>query len=171
MKKIVLLLMFLVSCKSTLKQISLKNSNEIKKAVNTVLDDWHLAATEANFENYFNKMDRISVFIGTDATENWTKKQFMGFSKPFFDKGKAWDFKTLERTIYVNTSGDFVWFDELLNTWMGTCRGSGVLEKSNNEWKIKQYVLSVSIPNDDVQAVIAAKKKNDSLFLRTHYND
>jgi hypothetical protein len=90
----------------------------------------------------------------------------MDFSKPFFDKGKAWDFKTLERSIYVNASGDFVWFDELLNTWMGTCRGSGVLEKSNNEWKIKQYVLSVSIPNDDVQAVIKAKKKNDSLFLK-----
>ncbi|SDS49180.1 SnoaL-like domain-containing protein [Polaribacter sp. KT25b] len=169
MKKAVLLfvfLMILVSCKSTLKPISFKNQQEIKKAVNTVLDDWHLAATEANFENYFNKMDSISIFIGTDATENWTKKQFMSFSKPFFDKGKAWDFKTLERTIYVNASGDFVWFDELLNTWMGTCRGSGVLEKSNNEWKIKQYVLSVSIPNDDVQAVIAAKKKNDAIFLK-----
>ena len=88
-----------------------------------------MAAAEANFDAYFGKMDTISVFIGTDASENWTKKEFSDFSKPYFDKGKAWDFKTLERNIYVNTSGDFVWFDELLNTWMGTCRGSGVLEK------------------------------------------
>ncbi len=110
-------------------------------------------------------MDNISVFIGTDATENWTKKQFISFSKPYFDRGKAWDFKTLERNVYTNKSGDFVWFDELLNTWMGTCRGSGVLEKTGSTWKIKHYVLSVSIPNDDVQKVIAAKKKNDSIFL------
>jgi hypothetical protein len=50
---------------------------------------------------------------------------------------------------------------------MGTCRGSGVLEKTTNGWKIKQYVLSITIPNDDVQAVILAKKKRDDLFLKT----
>ncbi len=50
-----------------------------------------------------------------------------------------------------------VWFDELLDTWMGTCRGSGVLEKNNKEWKIKQYVLSVTIPNDSIQKVIKLK--------------
>ena len=49
---------------------------------------------------------------------------------------------------------------------MGTCRGSGVLEKRGKGWKIKQYVLSIEIPNDDVQAVILAKKKNDSIFLK-----
>jgi len=49
---------------------------------------------------------------------------------------------------------------------MGTCRGSGVLEKTSNGWKIKQYVLSVTIPNDDMQAVIVAKKKSDALFLK-----
>ena len=125
-----------------------------------------MAAAEANFDAYFGKMDTISVFIGTDASENWTKKEFSDFSKPYFDKGKAWDFKTLERNIYVNTSGDFVWFDELLNTWMGTCRGSGVLEKKGETWKIKHYVLSVAIPNGDVQKIIAAKKKSDSIFLK-----
>jgi hypothetical protein len=35
------------------------------------------------------------------------------------------------------------WFDELLNTQMKICRGSGVLvKKIGQEWKIKQYVLS-----------------------------
>ncbi|MHB0755712.1 nuclear transport factor 2 family protein [Polaribacter sp. M15] len=137
-----------------------------KNKINTLLNDWHLAASEANFNNYFDKMDSVSVFIGTDATENWTKTAFEKFSKPYFDQGKAWDFKTLERNIYINSTGNFAWFDELLNTWMGTCRGSGVLEKKENVWKIKQYVLSVSIPNDDVQKVIAAKKENDAAFLK-----
>ncbi len=167
-KKILFLLIFpfITSCSSTKKSISIDDKNTIKAYVNLVLNNWHLAAAEANFDAYFGKMDTISVFIGTDASENWTKKEFSDFSKPYFDKGKAWDFQTLERNIYVNTSGDFVWFDELLNTWMGTCRGSGVLEKKGKTWKIKHYVLSVSIPNDDVQKVIAAKKKSDSIFLK-----
>ncbi len=139
----------------------------VKANVNTLLDDWHKAASEANYEDYFGKMDSLSVFIGTDATENWSKTQFADFSKPYFDKGKAWSFKPLERNIYVNEAKDFVWFDELLTTWMGTCRGSGVLEKKQNVWKIKHYVLSVEIPNNDIQAVILAKKKSDSLFLST----
>lgn len=48
---------------------------------------------------------------------------------------------------------------------MGTCRGSGVLEKSNNAWKLKHYVLSIPIPNDNVKAVIEVKTKSDSAFL------
>ncbi len=142
----------------------------IETNVNTLLDNWHKAASEANYEGYFSKMDSVSVFIGTDATENWTKKQFENFSKPYFDKGKAWSFKTLERNIYVNDARNFVWFDELLTTWMGTCRGSGVLEKKDKIWKIKHYVLSIEIPNDDVQVVIKAKKKSDSIFLSNYRN-
>lgn len=161
-------LVFVSSCKTSKSIIIKDDKTTIKTEINQILNDWHLAATDANFNNYFGKMDSISVFIGTDASENWTKKQFANFSKPYFDKGKAWDFKTLERNVYVSEQGNFVWFDELLNTWMGTCRGSGVLEKKGDTWLIKHYVLSVAIPNDDVQAVIAAKKKNDNLFLKKY---
>ena len=161
-------LVLVSSCKTSKSIIIKDDKTTIKTEINQILNDWHLAATEANYDNYFGKMDSISVFIGTDASENWTKKQFANFSKPYFDKGKAWDFKTLERNVYVSEQGNFVWFDELLNTWMGTCRGSGVLEKKGDTWLIKHYVLSVAIPNDDVQAVIAAKKKNDNLFLKKY---
>jgi hypothetical protein len=140
----------------------------IKTTINALLVNWHKAASDANFEDYFGKMDSTSIFIGTAAEEIWTKTQFENFSKPYFEKGKAWSFETLERTVYVNDSGDFVWFDELLTTWMGTCRGSGVLEKKDSTWKIKQYVLSVPIPNDDIQAVILAKKENDAIFLKKY---
>ncbi len=51
---------------------------------------------------------------------------------------------------------------------MGLCRGSGILQKKNGEWKIMQYVLSVTIPNDDIKPVIAAKQVNDSIAKATY---
>jgi hypothetical protein len=164
---ILVLVISLFGCNQKKEIAPVQSISTIKTTVNTLLDDWHKAASEANYAGYFGAMDSVSIFIGTDATENWTKKQFESFSKPFFDKGKAWSFKALERNVYVNDAKNFVWFDELLDTWMGTCRGSGVLEKKNKTWKIKHYVLSVEIPNNDVQAVILAKKKSDSIFLST----
>jgi hypothetical protein len=121
------------------------------------LDTWHKAATEANFVNYFDALTDDSIFIGTDATENWTKPAFQAFAKPYFDKGKAWSFTSLERHIYFSTDKKMAWFDELLNTQMKICRGSGVLVFINGKWKIKHYVLSMTIPNDNVDDVIKIK--------------
>jgi len=149
------------------KESRVPTKKTIETIINQFLDEWHAAASNADYEAYFGKMDSISVFIGTDATENWSKKQFEKFSKPYFDQGKAWSFSAIDRNIYVNEAGNFLWFDELLDTWMGTCRGSGVLEKKQGQWKIKHYVLSIEIPNSDVQAVISVKKKSDSIFLST----
>lgn len=152
MKKIALLfLVLLISCNET------KDISSEKKSINQLLDNWHKAAAEANFDNYFNAMAEESIFIGTDATENWNKVEFMAFAKPYFDKGRAWSFTALERNIYFCKDGKTAWFDELLNTQMKICRGSGTLEKINNEWKIKHYVLSMTIPNDNTNEVIKIK--------------
>lgn len=140
------------------------NSQDEKQEINVVMDLWHESAAKADFDEYFNAMNEKSVFIGTDAGENWTKEAFQSFSKPYFDKGKAWSFEAIERNIYISKAGEVAWFDELLDTWMGTCRGSGVLEKIDDSWEIKHYVLSVCIPNEDMQEVIAIKSLNDSLF-------
>jgi len=161
------ILFLLLSVSSCATQNNIENVTEIEiiKNANAFMDSWHQAASDANFENYFGKMDTQSVFIGTDASENWTKQQFEAYSKPHFDKGDAWDFKTLERNIYINESKTLIWFDELLDTWMGVCRGSGVIDFDNAEFKIEHYVLSLTIPNDDIQAVIDAKSKNNRIAL------
>lgn len=125
--------------------------------VHTLLDNWHQAAATAQFDSYFNAMAEESIFIGTDATENWDKKAFIAFAKPYFDKGKAWSFTALERHVYFSSDQKTAWFDELLKTQMKICRGSGVLVKVGKEWKIKHYVLSMTIPNDNVDAVIKIK--------------
>ena len=146
------------------------SQNKNIEDINTFMNQWHKNVAEFQFEEYFNKMSSNGVFIGTDAFENWTIPEFKKFAKPFFDKKKTWDFKPLERNIYISDNNDFAWFDELLNTWMGICRGSGVLKKENNEWKIVHYVLSVTIPNDDMKKVIELKKVNDSLILTEFKN-
>ncbi|WP_435624335.1 nuclear transport factor 2 family protein [Flagellimonas sp.] len=138
---------------------------EEKNAITTLLDAWHKAAANADFEAYFSKMTNDGVFIGTDATENWQNEAFRAFSKPYFDKGKAWSFTSVERNIYVGDSGKIAWFDELLDTQMKLCRGSGVLKKENGQWKIAHYVLSIAVPNENVAELIELKREKDSLLL------
>lgn len=133
--------------------------------LNTTLDAWHLAASQANFNDYFNLMTSDAVFIGTDATENWQLEAFKSFSKPFFDKGKAWSFTPLQRNLYQ--AKGVVYFDELLDTQMGICRGSGVLKLENGTYKIAHYVLSIAVPNENVTSLTALKKSWDDAYKTT----
>jgi len=142
----------LIACNTQPKQLIAPIN---KEQVNILLDNWHKAAAEADFVSYFSYLDSNSVFVGTDKEEVWSKKEFMEFSKPFFDKGKAWVFVAKERNIYQTSSLEILYFDEVLDTWMGECRGSGVIQYTiDGKWKIKHYVLSVIIPNDKIKDVL-----------------
>ncbi|NND14895.1 MAG: nuclear transport factor 2 family protein [Eudoraea sp.] len=138
-----------------------------QKEVEKVLNEWHLAASNADYDAYFSRMTDRSIFIGTDATENWSNEAFKAFSKPYFDKGKAWEFEAVERNVFFNEANNLAWFDELLDTWMGICRGSGVLQKDmSGNWKIAHYVLSIAVPNEHVDALLSIKKETDSVLTR-----
>lgn len=134
--------------------------------INKTLDDWHKAAAEAKFDAYFSAMASDAIFIGTDASENWNLTQFKAFSKPYFDKGKAWNFKALQRNVYFNAPKDMAWFDELLDTQMKICRGSGVMRKENGQWKIVHYVLSMTIPNDVSDDVVKIKTPLEDSYIK-----
>ena len=133
------------------------------QAVDAALDNWHAAAARADFDAYFDLMTSYAVFIGTDATENWQRKEFEEFSKPYFDRGKAWSFTSIERNIYF-TNG-VCYFDELLDTQMGICRGSGILKNVNGDWKIAHYILSIAVPNENVDALTKMKQAWDEKFI------
>jgi len=92
MKKIIYLIFFIAlfsSCKKTQNSTTKTSASTEKKAIDSLLNVWHKNAADANFEAYFNTMATKGVFIGTDASENWTTSEFKKFSKPYFDKGKA----------------------------------------------------------------------------------
>jgi hypothetical protein len=158
--------LFLLIC-SLFTINSITAQNEPKAQVTKTLDSWHKAASLANFKDYFEVLTEDAIFIGTDATENWDKLAFQSYAKPYFDKGKAWSFSAIERHIYFNSDNTIAWFDELLETQMKICRGSGVLILINGQWKIKHYVLSMTVPNDNVTEVVKIKAPLENLVIAT----
>ena len=117
--------------------------------INNTLDRFHESAAKADFDTYFAVWTANSVFLGTDATERWVGDEFKDFARPIFAKGKGWTYKPRDRHITMAARGAVAYFDELLdNAKLGLCRGSGVLEKRGDDWKILQYNLSIPIPND-----------------------
>lgn len=139
--------------------------NPAYQAVAAVLDSLNVRAARADFQAYFELYAEDAIFMGTDATERWTKSAFAKWSKKFFDRGKAWSFKALQRHIYFSQDGKMAWFDELLDTQMKVCRGSGVLRKEGKQWRIVQYTLSTTVPNTIVDQVTELKRhEEDSLI-------
>lgn len=132
------------------------------QAVSQVLDDWHLAAAQADGSRYFGHLAEDAVFLGTDGTERWSKPAFEAFAQPFFAKGRAWRFRATRRTVQLLAKGQVAVIEEDLDTPnLGPARGSGVLEKRKGTWKIVQYNLSVPIPNAlmaDIKQRIAASR-------------
>lgn len=134
------------------------SEEELRKEINVFMDSWHRAAAKADEKNFFGSMDSVSIYLGTDKTENWTKPVFEKWSAGQFKQEVAWDFKPYDRRIYFSKDREYAWFDELLDTWMGVCRGSGVLHWQNGKWKIKHYNLAVTIANEKIDKFIKINK-------------
>lgn len=131
----------------------------VNAQLDQLIDDWHKAAANADFEAYFELMDESFVFLGTAPGERWIKKDFADFSKPYFDAGNAWDFKASNRVWMFSKNRKIAWFDEDLETWMEGCRGSGILAKEKGEWKLVYYNLTVLIENEKIKEFIDLRKK------------
>ena len=136
--------------------ILLAAQSKTETEINAFIDQWHQDAANADMESYFEKIDDDGIYIGTDETEIWTKKEFYEWQKPRTRDGTAWDFKAIDRNVYFGEKSKYVWFDELLSFSAGTLRGSGVLVKRKDGWKIMHYVLSLPVPNDRLKAVLDA---------------
>lgn len=129
-----------------------------KPVLNQLMDDWHVAAAQGNFDGYFGATTTDFVFLGTAPGERWTREEFERFCKPYFDRGGAWDFKPSNRVWQFSKNGKMAWFDEDLSTWMEGCRGSGIVQKVKGEWKIVYYNLHVLIENEKIDSFIELRK-------------
>lgn len=148
MRKLIILiiLMFAIfSCKNNNKVIDREAELKI---LNTFMDNWHHSAAIADENMFFGSMDSNAVYLGTDPGERWLKSEFMSWGMKYFQRDTAWAFIPYNRIWEFTDDYQYAWFDELLETHMGTCRGSGILKRFGDGWKIKQYNLTLTLPND-----------------------
>lgn len=130
-------------------------ANQNEEAVALVLNQFHKAASDHDFNKYFGLMTADAVFIGTDAGERWDVKAFKDYVKPHFDKGRGWTYLPKKRHISFAPDTRVAWFDEILeNSKYGICRGTGVLVKDGKDWKISQYHLTIPVPNELADALV-----------------
>ncbi len=129
-----------------------------KEAIHQLMDAWHGAAATADEDFFFGSMTEKGIYLGTDKTEKWTRDEMKEWSQEYFDRESAWSFTVLKRDVYLSEDGNTAWFNEKLDTWMGICKGTGVLVKQNNTWKIALFDLSVTVDNDNIQKFIELEK-------------
>ena len=142
---IILLFVTLVSCAQNIQS----QQTDIA-AINKVLDDYHQAAANGEWDIYFDLMSDDGVFIGTDAQERWVKQEFRQYSSG----SNGWVYTPQQRNVNITPDGLSAWFDEaLLSQSYGSSRGSGVLIRTAVGWKISQYHLTLPIPNGMVRGI------------------
>lgn len=133
---------------------------EAVEAVGEVLDRFHQAAAEADAATYFSLLADEAVYLGTDAGERWSVDDFRAFAKPYFDRGQGWTYVPTSRHVALDEDRSTAWFDEILeNDSYGTTRGTGVLTKTRDGWRIVQYHLTIPIPNEIAKEVVERIRK------------
>jgi ketosteroid isomerase-like protein len=153
------LLLALAACRTPLNSASGHDSAlspaAKEQAIGARLEAFHRAAERADFEAYFEVLSADSTFIGTDATERWSKAQFADYTRPYFARGQGWTYRTVERHVILGPGGDWACFDERLeNPKYGPARGSGALRlEPDGQWRLVHYVLSFPIPNDLAEGI------------------
>ena len=131
--------------------------------VKAVLTDFHAAAAEGDAERYFGHMAPDAVFFGTDATERWPYDEYVALLRPYFEQGVKIENAPVSQNVYVSEDGRFAWFDEELDKpRYGAMRGTGVLRRTDDGWKLVQFHLTFPIPNEiltDVVKLVRAAQK------------
>jgi hypothetical protein len=143
---------------ATPRSVALPSGDPTRAAIDAVLDDFHAAAAASDEERYFAHFAEGGVFLGTDATERWDVTAFRAYAHAPFSEGRGWVMTSVRRDVVVR--GDVAWFDEDLDTRnLGPSRGSGVLVREGGTWRIAQYNLAITVPNErfgEVRALLSA---------------
>ncbi|HIG60212.1 MAG TPA: hypothetical protein EYQ22_04900 [Gammaproteobacteria bacterium] len=139
------------------------NASQVPTAVDELLDGFHQAAAESNFDDYFGRFADNAYFLGTDAGERWSVTEFKAYARAAFMERRGWKYDVVQRNIETRANLQLFWFDEILfNQKLGRCRGTGVIVREEGEWKIAHYSLSMLIPNEIAAAVAIQTKKVDA---------
>tara|TARA_B100000900_G_scaffold111457_1_gene93194 strand:- start:1139 stop:1660 length:522 start_codon:yes stop_codon:yes gene_type:complete len=145
---------------SLLPMMTLADSQ--RASIDALVDGLHQDAHEGNFQAYFDRYTPDAIFLGTDKSERWTIEEFKVYAEPAFEDGHGWTYSVKERN--WEGEGNTRWFDEvLLNKKLGHCRGTGVVELIDGEWKIAHYALTMLVPNDIAAEVGEQTQRADGI--------
>ncbi|NOZ67515.1 MAG: nuclear transport factor 2 family protein [Alphaproteobacteria bacterium] len=130
-------------------------ASDDRAAITAVMDGFHDAAAQADEKRYLGYFTVEGVFMGTDDWERWPlKPDFTEYVHERFKGGTGWTYQPQERHIAFAPGHKVAWIDEITKSekW-GLFRGTGVLLKEGNDWKIAHYAMSVLVPNEAWVAV------------------
>ncbi|MFT6406641.1 MAG: ketosteroid isomerase-like protein [Arenicella sp.] len=135
-------------------------ASDVIKLIDNKMDDFHDAADKGDKARYLNHFTEDSVFMGTDDWERWRLQDFSRYVDTHFKDGKGWSYTPIKRYSNFNSRKDIAWVDEILESkkW-GRFRGTAVLEKTAQGWKLKHYSLSKLVPNESWVEVSEITKK------------
>jgi len=135
-------------------------ASDVTRLINQKMDDFHDAADKGDRMRYLNHFAEDGVFMGTDDWERWPYEEFSKYVNKHFKDGKGWSYRPVKRFINTNMQKDMAWVDEIVESekW-GRFRGTVVLEKSEQGWKIKHYSLTKLVPNEAWEVVSEMTKK------------
>jgi len=132
-----------------------------QKAIAKLVDGLHESASKADLKAYLGAFTENGVFMGTDDWERWTRPTTLDeYVSERFKGGTGWTYKSVERHIKLNEAKDIGWFDEIIvsEKW-GRFRGTGVVVKQQEEWKIAHYSMSVLVANEAFFDIAEINKK------------
>lgn len=136
----------------TRRKTSCQEEEELTRfVIDSLINEWHHAAAVADEKSFFGFMTKEAVYIGTDTSERWQRDELAEWSRKYFERTTAWDFTPISRNITFGPGKNIAWFDELLDTWMGVCRSTGVVMLVDDQWKLVHYQLSLTLPNDKLE--------------------
>ena len=118
-----------------------------------------------------------AVFLGTAPDERWPRAEFeryatalRGRRRPAYAlAASALAPRRAARHVTVGPGGGIAWFDEaLVGEKLASCRGCGVLvreEGGAGAWRIAQYSLTMTVPNEAALDVAALTMRHQTKEL------
>lgn len=120
-----------------------------EELINALLDDFHAAAADADLDRYLGHFTDNAVFMGTDDWERWPIDEFRTYVAKRFEGGTGWTYVPRDRHLTFDGTGDTVWFDEIaVSPRWGRFRGTGVVLRTGDGWKVAHYSLTALVPNE-----------------------
>lgn len=137
------------------------SDSETEIEIGQVIDDFHDAAAHGDRDRYLGHLTDDAVFMGTDEWERWPKHpDFVNYVGSRFQDGSGWNYRSVDRKIRVADSGDIAWFDEVVfSETNGRFRGTGVVVRESDGWKIAHYAMSFLVLNENWEDVIELTRK------------